>query len=94
VAFRPRDDALRLRYAQDLERTASLPAAEAQYDTLLMHAPTATLLLTRARIRSTRGDLAGALADAAASEAREPSVDAALMQGDIHRWRQRTDPCA
>lgn len=91
VAFRPEDDALRLRFAQDLERTAALPAAEAQYDTLLMHATTAQLLLTRARLRSTQGNLAGALADARASELREPTVEAALMQGDIHRWRQERE---
>ncbi len=91
VAFRPTDDALRLRYAQDLERTQALPAAEAQYDTLLTRAPSATLLLARARLRSAQGNLVGALADAAAAEAREPSVDAALMQADIHRWRQERE---
>lgn len=91
VAFRPDDDALRLRFAQDLERTGALPAAEAQYDTLLMHTTTAPLLLTRARLRSTQGNLPGALADARASERREATVDAALMQGDIHRWRQERE---
>lgn len=91
VAFRPEDDALRLRYAQDLERTRAFPQAEVQYDTLLMRAPTAALFLTRARVRVAQNNLDGAIADAAAAEGREPSVDAALMQGDIHRWRQERE---
>lgn len=91
VAFRPDDDVLRFRYAQDLERTRQFDKAEVQYDTLLMRAPTAALHLTRARLRSARNDLPGALADAEASERLEPSVDAALIQGDIHRWRQERD---
>lgn len=91
VAFRPDDDVLRSRYAQDLERTRQFDKAEVQYDTLLMRVPTAALYLTRARLRSARNDLSGATADAAASERLEPSVDAALIQGDIHRWRQERD---
>lgn len=91
VAFRPTDDVLRFRYAQDLERTRQFDKAEVQYDTLLLRAPTAALYLTRARLRSARNDLDGAIADAAASERLEPSVDAALIQGDIHRWRQERD---
>lgn len=91
VAFRPDDDVLRFRFAQDLERTQAFTEAEVQYDTLLIHAPTAALYLTRARLRAARNDLAGALTDAAASEAREPSVDAALLQGDIYRWREERD---
>ncbi|MDX2192390.1 MAG: hypothetical protein NW201_03480 [Gemmatimonadales bacterium] len=87
VAWRPLDDVLRLRFAQDLERTQAFGESEAQYDTLLARSPSAPTQLARARVRSTRGDLAGALADAAASEAREPTVDAALLQADIHRWR-------
>ncbi len=91
VAYRPEDDALRQRYAQDLERTQRLALAEVQYDTLLMRAPSAPLLLTRARVRSAQNDLDGALADAAASEAREPSLEAALMQAEIHRWRSQRE---
>ena len=88
VAVRPRDDALRLRYAQDLERLSSFSEAETQYDTLLVRAASAPLLLSRARVRLARNDLEGARADAVASEARAPTVEAALVQGDIHRWRQ------
>jgi len=91
IAFRPDDDVLRFRYAQDLELTKRFDQAEVQYDTLLMRVPTAALYLTRARLRSARNDLSGAIADAAASERLEPSVDAALIQGDIHRWRQERD---
>lgn len=91
VAYRPADDALRLRYAQDLERTQRLAMAEVQYDTLLMRAPTAPMLMTRARVRAAQNNLDGALADAAASEAREPSLDAALMQAEIHRWRSERE---
>ena len=91
VAFRPDDNVLRSRYAQDLERTRQFDKAEVQYDTLLMRVPTAALYLTRARLRSARNDLSGAIADAADSERLEPSVDAALIQGDIHRWRQERD---
>jgi tetratricopeptide (TPR) repeat protein len=91
VAYRPADDALRLRYAQDLERTQRLALAEAQYDTLIVRAPSAPLLLTRARLRSAQNNLSGALADAAASEAREPSLDAALLQAEIHRWRSERE---
>lgn len=91
VAFRPDDDALRLRFAQDLERTGDLPRAEAQYDTLILHAATAERLMARARLRAAQANLPGALADAQASEIREPGVEAALMQGDIHRWRQERE---
>ena len=91
VAYRPDDYALRLRYAQDLERTQRLALAEAQYDTLLAREPSAPLLLTRARLRSAQNNLDGALADAAASEAREPSLEAALLQADIHRWRSERE---
>lgn len=88
VAFRPTDTTLRLRYAQDWERLGDLPAAEAQYDTLIAQGTSAPLLLARARVRVGRNALAGALADAAASEAREPTADAALLQGEIYRWQQ------
>lgn len=91
VAFRPDDDVLRFRYAQDLEGTRQFEKAEVQYDTLLLRVPTAALYLTRARLRSARNDLDGAITDAVASERLEPSVDAALIQGDIHRWRQERE---
>lgn len=91
VAYRPDDDALRLRYAQDLERTQRLALAEVHYDTLLLRAPSAPLLMTRARVRAAQNDLDGALADAAASEAREPSLEAALLQAEIHRWRSERE---
>lgn len=91
LAFRPEDDVLRLRYAADLERTLALREAEVQYDTLLQRVPTAALFMTRARLRGARNDLDGALADAAAAESLEPTVDAALLQGDIHRWREERD---
>lgn len=91
VAYRPDDTALRLRYAQDLERTQRLALAEVHYDTLLMHAASAPLLLTRARVRAAQNNVSGALADAAASEALEPSLDAALMQADMHRWRSERE---
>lgn len=91
VAFRPDDDALRLRYAQDLERVGDLAGAEAQLDALIAREPTAERLMARARLRSTQANLDGALADARAAERRAPSVEAALMQGDIHRWRQERE---
>lgn len=87
VAFRPTDDVLRLRYAQDLERTGQLAPAEVQYDTLLTRAFSAPLLMVRARLRAAQNRLEPALADAKASEAREPSLEAALMQAEIHRWQ-------
>lgn len=91
LAFKPDDHALRLRYAQDLERVQRFPAAEAQYDTLLVQGDTPALLLARARVRLTRNDLQGAVDDAHAAEALEPSIEAAVMQGDVHRWRQERD---
>lgn len=91
VAFRPSDDALRLRYAQDLERSESPRAAEAQYDTLLLRQPTAALHLARARLRTGRNVLPLALDDAAAAEALDPTAEAAWMQGEIHRWREERE---
>lgn len=91
VAVRPNDDALRLRYAQDLERVSSFAEAEAQYGALLARVPSAPLLMSRARVRLAANDLTGAMADARASEQRAPTLEAAVVQGDIHRWRQERD---
>ena len=91
VAVRPNDDALRLRYAQDLERVSSFAEAEAQYGALLARDPAAPLLMSRARVRLALNDLTGAMADARASEQRAPTLEAAVVQGDIHRWRQERD---
>lgn len=91
VAFRPDDDALRLRFAQDLERSGSPQPAEAHYDTLLLRQPSAALHLARARLRTGRNALPLALDDAAAAEALDPSAEAAWMQGEIHRWREERE---
>jgi hypothetical protein len=61
--------------------------ARAQYDTLLVEAPTGPLLLERARLRLALGDRAGADSDLWASAKLQPTADAYRLLGDLLRER-------
>jgi thioredoxin-like negative regulator of GroEL len=87
LRWRPDDASTRFRLALDLESTREFAAAEAHVDTLLATAPVEVpMYLMRARLRAARSNLTGAIADLRSAEAMDPTVDVALLEGDIRRW--------
>src|SRR5438105_226167 len=87
LAFAPADTALRRTLASMLSDSRRYADAKAQYDTLLLQAPSGSLLLERARLRLALGDRTGAESDLWASVAVEPSADAYVLLGDLFRER-------
>jgi tetratricopeptide (TPR) repeat protein len=87
LALSPADTALRHTVASMLADARHDAEARAQYDTLLLQAPTGPLLLERARLRLALGDRAGGESDLWASQKLQPSADAFLLLGDLLRER-------
>lgn len=88
VAAEPSDTAARVALAQALAADRQLPAAIAQYDTLLQWWTTsAPMLLERGRLRAWSRDYAGAEEDLRASLAIAPTVEGWVTLGDVARWQ-------
>jgi tetratricopeptide (TPR) repeat protein len=87
LADAPADTALRHALATMLVDARNLPAARAQYDTLVQLSPSATLLRERGQLRLALGDRAGGESDLWESVRLAPSGDAYLLLGDLYRER-------
>jgi len=87
MALSPSDTSLRRSYAQALSWAGNLPAAIAQYDTLIAGHSDPDLLLVRGRLHAWSGNTALAQRDLAASDSMRPTADAWDMLGDLYRWR-------
>lgn len=87
LAEAPADTALRHALATMLADARNLPAARAQYDTLLQLSPSAAILRERAQLRLSLGDRAGAESDLWESVRLQPSGEAYLLLGDLYRER-------
>lgn len=83
----PSDTALRHELAVALTTGHREAEARAQYDTLIARAPTAQLLLERARLRLAMDDPKGAEYDLLASIEHRPAAPAFLMLGTMYRER-------
>lgn len=83
----PSDTALRHEAAAVLFSGNQYGQALVQYDTLIARAPTAELLLERARLRLTIGDRRGAESDLRSSVALRPTTAAYLLLGEFSRDR-------
>jgi hypothetical protein len=83
----PRNVQYRLMLARALARERRNDAALAHYDSLVLRHPTAELLLERAQVQLTRGELAAAQRDAEQSVRTKPSLGALLLLGDLHLAR-------
>lgn len=87
LALAPGDTALRHTLATMFVDGHRYADARAQYDTLVMQAPSAALLGERARLRLSLGDRTGAESDLWASVSMAPSGAAYLLLGDLFRER-------
>lgn len=87
LALAPSDTGLRHTVASMFADARRYADARAQYDTLLVLAPTGALLLERARLLLALGDRAGAEADLWASQKLQAPADAYLLLGDLLRER-------
>jgi len=87
LALSPSDTALRHAVATMLADARRQDDARAQYDTLVLQAPTGGLFLERARLRLTLGDRAGAESDLWASQKLQPTAGGYLLLGDLFRER-------
>jgi tetratricopeptide (TPR) repeat protein len=87
VALSPRDSSVRGSYADALAWAGDRQAAIAQYDTLLMAGPNATLLVARARLYAWTGNSASAERDLIAANAVREDAATWAMLGDLYRWR-------
>src|SRR5438094_717607 len=85
LALAPADIALRRTLASMLVDARRYGEARAQYDTLLLQAPSAPLFLERARLRLSLGDRAGATSDLWMSVGMQPSASAYVLLGDLFR---------
>ena len=87
LAFSPGDTSLRHTLATLLVGARRLPAAHAQYDSLIATAPTAALLVERARVRLALGDRREAESDLTTSLNLTPTAEAYLLLGTLYRER-------
>ena len=87
VTRTPSDTAVRRAYAALLAEGRRLDAALAQIDTVLFAGRSASGLVERAQINVARQDLDAAAADLHGSIVIQPTAEAHLLLGDIHRWR-------
>ena len=85
LAFAPADTVLRHELASMFVDARRYDDARAQYDTLVLQAPSGPLFLERARLRLALGDRAGATSDLWASVGMQPSARAYLLLGDLFR---------
>src|SRR5947207_5751199 len=85
LAFAAADPVLRHELAAMFVDARRDDDARAQYDTLVLQAPSGPLFLERARLRLALGDRAGATSDLWASVGVQPSARAYLLLGDLFR---------
>jgi tetratricopeptide (TPR) repeat protein len=87
LRYSPADTSIRHELAVILVDNQLKSEARAQYDTLLVRAPTPALFTERARLRLSQSDSSGAEADLLASLARGGTGTAYAMLGDLYRER-------
>src|SRR5918999_695981 len=83
IAREPGDTGLRRDYARALWRSGDHVASLAQYDTLLMRAPSSSWLVERAKLRVSIRDHAAAEEDLARALAMCPTAEAYLVRGEL-----------